>query len=196
MIDFVRGGVAEVTENYAVIDVNGVGYRCNIPSTAASTLRVGQKDALLHTALIVTDGDMNLFGFLSPDERDLFRLLITVSGIGPKGALKVMCLPKQNLLNAIATEEVGILTTIPGIGKITAKRLILELKDKLGRWMKEEFTPPDLSADAGGEVEMAVRGLQSLGYSLSEVRTMLHRVDQKAFEGKKAEDIIRMCLKK
>lgn len=196
MIDFVRGTVTELSENAAVIDVAGVGYRCNMPTPATSALRSGQKDVTVHTALIVTDGEMNLYGFLNPDERDLFQLLITVSGIGPRGALRLLCLSKDRLLNAIATEEVGILTTIQGIGKVTAKRVILELKDKLGRWVKDEFTPAGLPESASGEVETAVRGLQSLGYSLSEIRAMMRNVDRAKLEKSRAEEIIRLCLKK
>lgn len=195
MIDFVRGTVAEITENSATIDVNGVGYLCNVPTTMMASLCVGQHNTLLYTALILTDGDISLYGFQTPDERDLFRLLITVSGIGPKAGLKLLCLSKKRLLSAIASEEAGVLTTVPGIGKITAKRVILELRDKLGRWMQETYLPPDVS-DMSGEVEVAARGLQSLGYSSGEIRTMMHRFGKGDLEGKSAQEIIRMCLKK
>ena len=134
MIAMLTGQVRALTLNSAVIDVNGVGMLVQISPRLGSSLTLGATTTLF-TTLIVREDSMNLFGFESISDRELFELLQTVSGIGPKvaqSALSVLDAPE--LIRAIATEKTAILEKIPGLGKKGAARIVLELKDKVGEF--------------------------------------------------------------
>ena len=133
MIAFLDGRVTEKGADRVVLDVGGVGYEVAVPvSTAARVPAVG-RPARLYTRMYVRDDAMLLFGFGSPDERTLFDLLITVSGIGPKVALAFLsALAPDALRRAVAAGDVAALTVVPGVGKKVAQRVVLDLKDKLG----------------------------------------------------------------
>jgi Holliday junction DNA helicase RuvA subunit len=194
MIDFLTGDIVAVKENGISIDVNGVGYRVGAPTSFTGAVHVGEKGVTIHTTMIATDGNLSLYGFSTPEERDVFEMLITVSGIGPKAGVKLMSLPKGRLLEAIVAEDVAVLTTIPGIGPKTAKRLILELKDKIGDLFKDMPGGAPMVFPDGGEVGTAAQGLQALGYSTSEVRNMLKTLPADELKIMKAPEIIRLCL--
>lgn len=197
MISFLIGEIAEVRENLVSIDVAGVGYRVNAPTSVTGAVRAGDSGVTLHTSLISSDNRMELYGFMSPEERDIFELLITVSGIGPKAGIKLMSLQKNRLVEAIASEDIAVITTIPGIGPKTAKRLVLELKDKISELFKDI---PGMAAavliPTEGEAETAVRGLQALGYSGAEIRNMIRNIPQEDLKTLSASEIIRLCLQR
>ena len=196
MIDFLTGEIVAVKENGISIDVNGVGYRVSAPTSVTGAVRIGEKGFTIYTTMIATDGNLNLYGFNTTDERDVFEMLITVSGIGPKAGIKLLSLPKGRLLEAIAGEDIALLTTIPGIGPKIAKRLALELKDKISELFKNAPGGMPMVFPDGGEIAIAAQGLQALGYSTSEIRNMLKALPAEELKEMKAPEIIRRSLQR
>jgi Holliday junction DNA helicase RuvA len=132
LIAFVRGTVAGVTLSSVVLEVGGVGLELNCTPNTLATLHVG-REALLPTSMVVREESLTLFGFLDDDEKALFELLQTASGVGPKLAQAMLAVhPPDELRRAVTTEDVKTLTTVPGIGQKGAQRIILELKDRIG----------------------------------------------------------------
>jgi Holliday junction DNA helicase RuvA len=167
MIAMLTGQVRALTLNSAVIDVNGVGMLVQISPRLGSSLTLGATTTLF-TTLIVREDSMNLFGFESISDRELFELLQTVSGIGPKvaqSALSVLDAPE--LIRAIATEKTTILEKIPGLGKKGAARIVLELKDKVGEFSDVPDKNQSLWRD---QIELALAGL---GFTPKEVERAL-----------------------
>lgn len=132
MIAAVRGGVLEVALDHAVIEAAGVGYRVNATPSTLSTLRTGT-EARLITAMIVREDSMTLYGFTDTDTRDLFLTLLSVSGVGPRLAMATLAVHDAGALRqALHDGDVAALTRVPGIGKRSAERMVLELRDKVG----------------------------------------------------------------
>lgn len=188
MIAFVTGRLAAKTPVFAIIDVGGVGLRLAMSTPALAALPAEGDEVTAFTYLHVREDELSLYGFESDDERVLFERLITVSGIGPKVALAVLsALAPDALMRAIAAEDVGMLSSVPGIGKKTAQRLIIELKDKLDL--------PDLATAGGGPEPAAAAAardaLLSMGFSSSEAAVAL----QGAPAGATAEQLLKTALK-
>ena len=151
MIASVRGEVLEIALDHVVIEAAGVGYRLNVTPATLSTLTRGEESRLF-TAMIVREDSMTLFGFADTESRDLFGLLQTVSGVGPRLAMAVLAvLEPESLRKALAESNVAALTRVPGIGKRGAERMVLELRDKIGA-----VAGTGGSAAVGGH---AIRGL-------------------------------------
>lgn len=164
MIGRVRGTLAALRATVAVVDVGGVGYEVVVtPRTAADLPGLGE-DVVLHTHLVVRDDGMALHGFGTEQERDLFRILLGASGIGPKVAMAVLgALRPDEIRRAVASEDVDTLTTVPGIGKRGAQRLVLELKPKL--------VTAEVDSVVGNGLSAQVReALEGLGYQTAEIR--------------------------
>ena len=133
MIAFLEGRVADKLGPTLVLDVNGVGYEVLIPTSTLAKLPAIGKAARIHTRMVVRDDSMTLYGFATGDERELFDLLVTVTGVGPKVALSFLSVMSPEVLRrAIASGDVAALTVVPGVGKKVAQRVALDLKDKLG----------------------------------------------------------------
>ena len=133
MIASLHGTLESLSSDGAVINVNGVGFRVYMPTSTLSILGTVGKEVHLHTHLVLREDNVALYGFASTEELELFQILLGVSGIGPKLGLAVLSAMKvEQVVMAIATGSVDLLTVVPGIGKKTAQRLILELKDKIG----------------------------------------------------------------
>jgi Holliday junction DNA helicase RuvA len=133
VIAFLEGRVADKSGGRVTIDVGGVGYDVQVPSSTLAKLPAIGKTARVHTRMVVRDDGMTLFGFATADERELFDLLVTVTGVGPKVALSFLSvLSPDALRRAIRTGDVAALTLVPGVGKKVAQRVMLDLKDKLG----------------------------------------------------------------
>ena len=133
MIAFLEGEVAHKAGTGVVLDVNGVGYQVLVPASTVAKLPPVGKRARIHTRMVVRDDSMTLFGFATTDERELFDLLITVTGVGPKVALSFLSvLSPDTLRRAVASGDLAALTVVPGVGKKVAQRVVLDLKDKLG----------------------------------------------------------------
>jgi len=164
MIASLYGKLESLGSDGAVINVGGIGFQVYMPTSTLSTLGAIGEEVKLHTYLHLREDNAALYGFASTDELGLFQNLISVSGLGPKLALAMLsAMNIERLTMAIATSSVDLLTEIPGIGKKTANRLILELKEKIGAgWIT---TPGVQLAEENAEV---VAALTSLGYSVSE----------------------------
>ncbi len=164
MIASLQGKLESLGSNGAIINVGGIGFQVYMPTSTLSTLGAIGKEVKLHTYLHLREDNVALYGFASTEELGLFQNLLSVSGIGPKLALAMLsAMSIEKLTMAIVTGSVDLLTEIPGIGKKTANRLILELKDKLGAgWIT---TPGVQLAEENAEV---IAALASLGYSIAE----------------------------
>jgi holliday junction DNA helicase RuvA len=176
MIGSVSGTLVETYPDGALVDVNGVGYRVLAPASVLARLPGAGEKVRLHTHLHVREDALTLFGFLSAEERDVFEVLISVNGIGPKGGLAVLSVYAPDALRrAILGEDLDALTLIPGVGKKTASRMILELKEKLGAGDVELAPVAGSPAvrEALGEVRAA---LLQLGYTTTEARGAIERV--------------------
>ncbi|HNR96805.1 MAG: Holliday junction ATP-dependent DNA helicase RuvA [Chloroflexi bacterium ADurb.Bin180] len=168
MITSLRGQVVSRGENHVVVDVGGVGFKVWVPPQTAAGFETGQS-AHLFTHLHVRENELALYGFRSSDELHLFELLLGVTGIGPKMGLKVVSLlSAQALSDAISRGDVAALTRIPGIGKRTAERVVVELKGKLGLSLESSAYP----ALTTGDTEV-IAALTSLGYSVNEAQAAL-----------------------
>jgi Holliday junction DNA helicase RuvA len=133
VIAFLEGEVAHKAGTRIVLDVKGVGYDILVPASTVAKLPPVGKRTRVHTRMVVRDDSMTLFGFATTDERELFDLLVTVTGVGPKVALSFLSvLTPDTLRRAVASGDVAALTVVPGVGKKVAQRVVLDLKDKLG----------------------------------------------------------------
>ncbi|HEV6964898.1 MULTISPECIES: Holliday junction branch migration protein RuvA [Roseateles] len=160
MIGRLTGVIAEKTPPQVVIDVAGVGYEVDVPMSTFFNLGALGERAVLLTHLVVREDAHQLFGFLTHEERATFRQLIKISGIGPKMALGLLSgLSVAELAQAVSRQEAGRLTKVPGIGKKTAERLLLELKGKLG---PDLALPATVASDAQADI---LQALVALGYS-------------------------------
>lgn len=168
MISHIRGTLVQKQPLLVVVDVGGLGYSINIPLSTFEKLPDKDSSVELFTHLHVREDEMSLYGFQTEDERKMFRLLIGISGIGPKVAIGILSgtgIPQ--LRKAVTEGDVDRLTTIKGIGKKTAQRLIVELRDKLGapedgdEWLRSEGEEPEV----GENLLSAAYALETLGYS-------------------------------
>ena len=198
MFYYLDGTVAEILPGLAVIDCSGVGYACMTTNNTLATLKKGQKGRL-YTYLNVVENAFGLYGFGNQNELNSFKMLIGVSGVGPKAALAILsaCTP-ETLAMAIVTGDEKSLTAAQGIGKKIAQRIILELKDKLA---KETASGIDFSGGKGtvaaplfsNKATEAAQALAVLGYSTQEVQLVLKGIDMESLP---LEEIIRQSLKK
>ena len=198
MFYYLDGTVTEILPNLAVIDCGGVGYACKTTNNTLAALKKGQRGKL-YTYLNVGEGIFELYGFAAQNELNSFKLLLGVSGVGPKAALAILsAATPESLAMAIVTEDAKTLTAAPGIGKKIAQRIILELKDTMAR---ETAGGLDFSGGKGApapalftnKATEAAQALAVLGYSSQEVSMALKGVD---VENLPLEDIIRQSLKK
>jgi Holliday junction DNA helicase RuvA len=195
MIGFLRGKVAALKADYCLLDVNGVGYRVFVAGSTRNKLRL-KDEAQLFTYMNVYQDGITLYGFASEEEYDIFQLLIGVSGIGPKVALGILsAITVESLCKAIQNKQATVLTKLPGIGKKSAERLILELKDKVAFAAAddvEEILTLDLEGPTGDDMmSEAQAALVALGYSQAEIAPVL----KKATKCKTTEEVIKLALK-
>ena len=198
MFYYLDGTVTEILPNLAVIDCGGVGYACKTTNNTLAALKKGQRGKL-YTHLNVGEGIFELYGFAAQNELNSFRMLIGVSGVGPKAALAILSsATPEALAMAVVTEDAKALMAAPGIGKKIAQRIILELKDKMAR---ENAGGLDFSGGKGvpaaplfaSKATEAAQALAVLGYSSQEVQLALKGVD---VENLPLEEISRQSLKK
>jgi holliday junction DNA helicase RuvA len=176
VIAYVRGTLTHIGSEYIVVEAGGLGYRIFVPGSTIGRLPVVGQEIKLHTYHHVREDAMTLFGFLTHDEHDIFNHLISVSGIGPKGALTILGgLEPHQFIQAVIQGELQVLTKISGIGKKTAERLILELKDKLGT-----LAACNVSLNHESRIDATVYGgdeafeaLVALGYTSQEANRAL-----------------------
>src|SRR6202045_1005022 len=198
MITFLDGKLTSALPTQAIVDVGGVGYEVSIPLSSYDKLpAVGQTIHIL-THLAVREDAHLLYGFMSAAERDLFRLLVNnVSGIGPKLALAVLSgMSVTNFKAAVVNSDTAAISKISGLGKKTAERIVLELKDKLGvaaAW--EAATAVHAPTPEQEQANEAVLALIALGYRQVEAHKVIHELQQRG-EAKSVEELVKLALKK
>jgi Holliday junction DNA helicase RuvA len=192
VIASISGTIVEILPDGAVVDVHGVGYRLFMPSSAIAALPGLGKTVRAQTHLHVREDAMTLYGFSTIEQRDLFAVLLGVGGIGPKGALAVLSVYSPDAFRkALVTEDLDALTLIPGVGKKTAARMILELREKLAL--------PELEVVPGGNGKRAVLvevkgALLNLGYTPAEARSAMESLPGDR-DGTSLEDLLKLALK-
>lgn len=194
MIYDVRGTLTYTDINYAVVECGGVGFKCFVSMTTLKELPPLGKEANLYTYLSVREDAMDLFGFATQQELDAFKLLITVSGVGPKAAMAVLSvLPPDRLSIAVSSGDVKSIQSAQGVGKKTAERIVLELKDKmLGIAPSNAAAVQSIQAVASNsDAQEAVEVLVSLGFNQSDAATVVGAMDK----GLSVDDMIRKGLK-
>lgn len=202
MISYIRGELCDIEEQKAIVDVNGVGYGIYMPQQALSLLPPMGQQVKIHTYLNIREDAMQLFGFLTKEDLNVFRLLIGVNGIGPKAGLNILsCLSPDELRFAVLSGDAKAISATPGIGKKTAEKLILELKDKLNiEDMLEHAAHGGDSEDLASGTDTAsntmqaeaVQALTALGYDSAE---SLRAVKKSSPECSSVEDILKEALK-
>ncbi len=170
MIARIEGIIVHIDEKFIIVDVSGVGYKLSITTESLASLILGEHTTFwVHTA--VRENSIDLYGFKNTNEMSFFELLLDVSGIGPRSALSILSIaPIDTLKRAIATGDTGYLNKVSGIGKKTAEKIIIELRDKLQDYKNDEA--PGLLRDESDIIE----ALKSLGYSQNEAREALKQV--------------------
>lgn len=200
MISYIKGELTEVFEDTVVVETNGIGYNIRVPASVLDRLPSVGSSVRIYTYLYVKEDAMNLFGFLNRDDLSVFKLLLNVSGIGPKGALAILStIGPDDLRFAVLSEDVKTISSAPGIGAKTAKRLIIELKDKLK--LAEVFETALANKEkASSENDVllarneAVEALVALGYASAQAMKAVQQVENA--EEKDSEQILKEALKK
>ncbi len=190
MIAAVRGEVMVRRHDHVVIDAGGVGYRLAVSAETLKAVPASGSDTFLHAELIAREDSLALYGFSSEEERDLFRLLISVSGVGPKVAIATLSGGSPRiLLRAIAAGDAKRFQAVPGIGKRTAERIIVELREKVAGALDEEVAV--VAADDGDPRSLARDGLVNLGYVPLEAEQLLDGI-----EGDDPQELVAAALRK
>ena len=190
MIAAVRGEVMVRRPDHVVIDAGGVGYRLAVSSETLKAVPAAGSDTFLHAELIAREDSLALYGFAAEEERDLFRLLISVSGIGPKVAIAALSGgSSRELLRAIAAGDTKRFQAVPGIGKRTAERIVVELREKVAGALEVEIATA--AAERGDARSLARDGLVNLGYQPLEAEQLLD-----GLEGEDAEQLLAGALRK
>ncbi|VVN99139.1 Holliday junction branch migration protein RuvA [Pseudomonas fluorescens] len=201
MIGRLRGTLAEKQPPHLILDVNGLGYELEVPMTTLYRLPSVGEPLTLHTHLVVREDAQLLYGFFGKRERDFFRELIRLNGVGPKLALALMSsLEVDELVRCVQFQDTSALTKVPGVGKKTAERLLVELKDRFKAWetvpamfalVPNQPGGPEAAPVATAEND-AVSALISLGYKPQEASKAISAIKEK---GLSSEDLIRRALK-
>ena len=199
MISYIRGELAAVEENKAIVDVGGIGYGVFMSNQALAMLPQPGNEVKIYTYFSVREDAMQLFGFLTRDDLEIFRLVIGVSGIGPKVAASVLStLSVEDLYYAVISEDARSIARTPGIGPKGARRLIIELKDKLnladlGTGNEDETPATAAVSEEGSQIMDTMEALIALGYSNGEAYRVVHKVP--GAEAMDAEQLLKEALK-
>ena len=199
MYSYIKGELAEVNTDHIVIDVGGIGYMIYIPAQSLNYLPGIGEMLKVHTYLYMREDAMILYGFLTKDDLEMFKLLITVSGIGPKGGLAVLStLSSDDLRFAVLSGDAKAISKAPGIGSKTAQRVIIDLKDKLSLEdafeKKLEHENEKINVSSNSQVKNdAVMALNALGYSSTESLKAVSKVE--ITDNMDVEDVLKAALK-
>ncbi len=191
MIAFLTGRVVAKRTSYALLDVSGVGYRLSMATGALAALPAVGDEVTIWTHLHVREDEISLFGFESEDEKQAFEQLITVSGVGPKVALSALsAMSADTIARAIAAEDDKLIATIPGVGKKTAQRIVLDLKDKIG---SRELGSSSRESGPSAAAAEASDALLGMGFTSAEIAIALQGRSEDARD---TQSIIRYALKR
>lgn len=193
MYEYIKGIFKSIEKEYIVIECGNIGYKIFTSGSTISNMPSTENEVKIFTHQIVREDFIGLYGFLTKEEIEMFNLLIAINGVGPKAALSLMSIASvSNLKYAIITEDEKLIVKAPGIGKKTAQRIILELKDKVGKGEAVHVTSLEELVDGHSEkLAEAVGALMALGYSDKEA----DRAVEKADKTKSVEEIIKECLR-
>ena len=198
MIAYLIGKVADITEDNLVVEVGHIGYNVRVPGSVVALLPPIGEEVKIYTYTSVREDAIQLFGFLTKDDLDMYRQLITVSGIGPKGGLSVLAaMSADELRMAVIAQDAKAIAKAPGIGNKTAQRIILELKDKIS--LEDTFVSREsISASAAGSGisqarTEAVEALTALGYAASDALRAVKAVERDDMD---VEELLKAALKK
>ena len=200
MIGYLKGELAEVKESYIVLEVGNIGYEVFLPSSAIMELPSRGSTIKLYTYLHVREDAISLFGFLTKDDLEMFKLLITVNGIGPKGALGILSsISADEIRFAVLAEDAKTIAKAPGVGNKTASKLILELKDKFkleSAFEQKLINQAEKREGSGifGMREEAIQALTVLGYSAADALKIVNQVE--IAEDMTSEELLKRCLKR
>lgn len=201
MIGRISGKLIEKQPPYVLIDVQGVGYEIQAPMTSFYGLPELGAEVVLHTHLAISETAHQLFGFASKSDRELFRTLIKVSGVGPKMALAILSgMDAKTIARCVAEDNIGALVKVPGVGKKTAERLVIELRDKMARFATDEQPLAALQrASSGGHHQPPHRddaeaALIALGYKPTDATKAIAKAEKQAPEAS-SQELIRLALK-
>ncbi len=206
MISFIRGELEYIGEDMIIVETCGIGYEIRVPYSVIEDLGLVGEEVRIHTYLYVREDALNLYGFLTREDLEVFKLLITVNGIGPKAALGILStITPDNLRFAILSEDAKTISKAPGIGAKTASKLILELKDKIKledafelSFKKEEKNEAQMTLPYGNDTAKAKRfeatqALVALGYSQTEATKMVRQVSIN--DTMSVEEVLKQSLK-
>lgn len=203
MIGRLKGILVEKQAPHLLLDVHGVGYELIAPMTTFYRLPETGQEVVLHTHFAVSETSQQLFGFSSKEDRELFRLLIKVNGVGPKMAAGIMCMESADIVHCVRADNINALMKVPGVGKKTAERLIIEMRDKLKSWTGAARLPHEqpgiIALDAGEHtsaralVAEAESALIALGYKPVDASRAVSAAMDESVE--RSEDLIRRALK-
>jgi Holliday junction DNA helicase RuvA len=189
MIDFLQGKVMELGEESVVLSVNGVGFRLSVPSRTVATLSLGE-EAKLYTHLLLSEDEFSLYGFATPEEREMFVTLLSVPQVGPRLAFKlVAALPPAEFVAAIRRGDLSALDAVKGIGRRTAQRVLLELSERVQKWAPEEAPPPSETE----KIVLQALTSKALGFKMEEARRALELV-RKECPDASVEELLRRAL--
>ncbi|MBE5957987.1 MAG: Holliday junction branch migration protein RuvA [Lachnospiraceae bacterium] len=196
MISYIKGELVNIKNDSIVVDNNGIGYNIFIPTSILASLPHCGSEVKIHTYFLVREDTQSLYGFLKPDDLEIFKLLISVSGIGPKGALAILStLTPDELRFAILSDDSKAISKAPGVGSKTAQRCIIELKDKINiaDTSDASIVIESGSADDSSVKNEAISALVALGYTQSEAYKVVSSV---VTEDSTVEDVLKQALKK
>ena len=197
MIAHISGKLSAFSEESVIVDVNGVGYEIFIPESIQSTLPPLQEPVTLHTYLHIREDAQLLFGFTSNEQKAVFLSLISVSGIGPKVGLRILSqLSIETIIQAILKEDAYTFTQVSGLGKKTAEKIIIDLKDKVSKWPQSQSIGKDSSLHIPNTpiIQDLIAALRSLGYSMDEIKRALSKTE-KAQQITSLEEGIKLVLR-
>lgn len=198
MISYIKGTLADVLNDRIIVECRGIGYEILVPGSLLSHMPLIGDEIQIHTYLYVREDVLMLYGFFSREDLEVFKLLLGVSGIGPKGALAVLAvMTPQDLRLAVAIEDAKMIAAAPGIGLKTAKKLIIELKDKLKEPETESFAETAETKDGEGDLKVfqkeAIEALTALGYGRSEAAAAVRKAAA-AGTAADVESLLRLAL--
>ena len=195
MIDFIKGKLIHVFGDSVVVENNGIGYKIHTSVGSASDFSMPGEEVVVYTEMIVREDAISLVGFSSRDELNMFQMLTSVSGIGTKVGIGILSsMPYGQLAGIIASQDIKALQSAQGVGKKTAERLVLELKDKVPQTMTlQAHEHAHVSPQDQGTQKDALDALMSLGYTRSEAQGVLKQIDMETMT---IEEIIKASLKK
>ncbi len=202
MIGFIRGKIVHRWETGVLMDVNGVGYEIHMPSSMAAELPASSNEATLHTHLVWREDTVTLYGFDTKETRDMFRLLLEVSGVGPRVALNILSmLSAQELIEILARGENKRLQSVHGVGRKTAARLCVDLKERAKDILRSESfariepSREEIPGRERGPLDDALSALENLGYRSNEALNALMRTRKILGEQASLEDLVKGALR-